>query len=149
MKAALESGKVACYVTDFPDEEVITYKNVIALPHIGASTEESEDNCAIMAALEIKDYLENGNIKNSVNFPQVSVDRNSKNTRITIANKNIPNMVGQISSTLASAGINISEMVNKHLDNVAYNIIDTESKVTNDIVAKISAIDGVICVRVI
>ncbi|MDR0304488.1 MAG: phosphoglycerate dehydrogenase [Chitinispirillales bacterium] len=149
MKAALESGKIAYYVTDFPDEEVITYKNVIALPHIGASTEESEDNCAIMAALEIKDYLENGNIKNSVNFPDVCVDRNPAKTRITIANKNIPNMVGQISSLLACAGINISEMVNKHLDEIAYNIIDTDSKVTDDVVAKISAIDGVISVRVI
>jgi D-3-phosphoglycerate dehydrogenase len=149
MKAALESGKVAVYVTDFPDEEVITYKNVIALPHIGASTEESEDNCAIMAANQLRDYLENGNIKNSVNFPTVYVDRNHKNTRITISNKNIPNMVGQISSTLAAAGINISEMVNKHRDDIAYNIIDTDSKVTDEVVAKISAIDGVISVRVI
>lgn len=149
MKIALESGKVASYVTDFPDEEVITYKNVIALPHIGASTEESEDNCAIMAALEIKDYLENGNIRNSVNFPAVCVDRNPAKTRITIANRNIPNMVGQISSLLAGAQINISEMVNKHLDDAAYNIIDTDSKVTDDIIAKISAIDGVISVRVL
>ena len=149
MKAALESGKVARYVTDFPDEEVINYKNVIALPHIGASTEESEDNCAIMAANQLRDYLENGNIKNSVNFPMVCVDRAPGNTRITIANKNIPNMVGQISSALAAAGINISEMVNKHKDEIAYNIIDTESKVTDDVVAKISAIDGVIAVRVI
>jgi D-3-phosphoglycerate dehydrogenase len=149
IKAALESGKVARYVTDFPDEEVICYKNVIALPHIGASTEESEDNCAIMAANQIRDYLENGNIKNSVNFPSVSVDRNPANTRITIANRNIPNMVGQISSILAAAGINISEMLNKHRDDIAYNIIDTESKVTDDIIAKISAISGVIAVRVI
>lgn len=149
MKAALECGKVARYVTDFPDEEVITYKNVIALPHIGASTEESEDNCAIMAANQLRDYLENGNIKNSVNFPAVSVDRNPANTRITIANKNVPNMVGQFSSVLAAANINIAEMVNKNLKEVAYNIIDTDSKVTDDIVAKISAIDGVISVRVI
>lgn len=149
MKAALESGKVAYYVTDFPDEEAITFKNVIALPHIGASTEESEDNCAIMAASQIRDYLENGNIKNSVNFPTVCVNKNPSNTRITIANKNIPNMVGQISSALAAAGINIAEMVNKHRDEIAYNIIDTDSKLTNDIIAKISAIDGVIFVRVI
>jgi len=149
IKAALESGKVSHYVTDFPDDEVISYKNVIALPHIGASTEESEDNCAVMAALEIKDYLENGNIKNSVNFPAVHVDRNPAKTRITIANKNVPNMVGQISSLLASAGINIAGLVNKHLETIAYNIIDTDSKVTDDIVAKISAIDGIISVRVI
>jgi len=149
MKAALESGKVACYVTDFPDEEVISYKNVIPLPHIGASTEESEDNCAIMAAKQIRDYLENGNIKNSVNFPEISLDRNPANTRITIANKNIPNMVGQISAVLAAANINIAGMVNKNRDEIAYNIIDTESKVSDDIVAKISAIDGVIAVRVI
>jgi len=149
IKAALESGKVSHYVTDFPDDEVISYKNVIALPHIGASTEEAEDNCAVMAALEIKDYLENGNIKNSVNFPAVHVDRNPAKTRITIANKNVPNMVGQISSLLASAGINIAGLVNKHLETIAYNIIDTDSKVTDDVVAKISAIDGIISVRVI
>jgi D-3-phosphoglycerate dehydrogenase len=149
IKAALESGKVARYVTDFPDEEVITYKNVIALPHIGASTEESEDNCAVMAANQIRDYLENGNIKNSVNFPAVSVDRNPANTRITIANKNVPNRVGQFSAVLAAANINIAEMVNKHSGEIAYNIIDTDSKVTDDVVAKISAIDGVIAVRVI
>jgi D-3-phosphoglycerate dehydrogenase len=149
MKKALESGKVSYYVTDFPDADVITYKNVIALPHIGASTEESEDNCAIMAAVQIKDYLENGNITNSVNFPSVSIDKNPAKTRITIANKNIPNMVGQISSLLAGEGINIAEMVNKHLEDVAYNIIDTDSKVTDAVAAKISAIDGVICVRVI
>jgi len=149
MKTALESGKVSYYVTDFPDEEVITYKNVIALPHIGASTEESEDNCAIMATLQLKEYLENGNIKNSVNFPAVNVDRNHGHTRITISNKNVSNMIGQISSLLAGAGINIAEMVNKHLENIAYNIIDTDSKVTDDVIAKISAIDGVISVRVI
>jgi len=149
IKTALESGKVAKYVTDFPDEEVITYKNVIPLPHIGASTEESEDNCAIMASNQLRDYLENGNIKNSVNFPAVSVDRNPANTRITIANKNVPNMVGQFSAVLASAGINIAQMVNKNRDEIAYNIIDTDSKVGEDVVAKISAIDGVISVRVI
>ncbi len=149
MRQALESGKVGCYVTDFPDEEVLKMKNIIAIPHLGASTEESETNCAVMAVDQVRNYLENGNIVNSVNFPEAEMERHG-GPRIVIANKNVPNMVSQISSMLASQGLNIANMLNKNKADIAYNIIDIDGTVpSNELVGKLSSIDGVIMVRVI
>lgn len=145
---ALASGKVNRYVTDFPEDEVLGIENVIPIPHLGASTEESEDNCAVMAVQELSDYLENGNITNSVNFPSCCLPFSS-NTRLVIANKNIPNMVGQITTILAEAGINILDMLNKHNGNIAYNIINVENPVSTDVLDRIKKIDGVIMVRMI
>ena len=149
LKVALESGKVACYVTDFPDAEVLAMKNVLPIPHLGASTQESETNCAVMAANQVKDFLENGNIINSVNYPIAEMERGS-GARIIVANKNIPNMVSQISKVLADDGVNIENMLNKNRNDIAYNIIDVNGgsvseKVENDL----KAIDGVTMVRVI
>ncbi|MDR2910320.1 MAG: phosphoglycerate dehydrogenase [Bacteroidales bacterium] len=150
LKEAITSGKVARYVTDFPDEEVLKLDNVISIPHLGASTNESETNCAIMAVEQVKDFLENGNIKNSVNFPEACMDRNGNECRIIIANKNIPNMVSQISSVLASEGININNMLNKNHGDIAYNIIDVAQKnIDESIKAKLKNIDGVFMARLI
>lgn len=147
---ALESGKVSCYITDFPDAEVMEMKNVIAIPHLGASTEESETNCAIMAVEQLREYLENGNIINSVNFPTAEMDRTTDGARILIANKNIPNMVGQITTSLASANVNIANMLNRNRGDIAYNIIDVYRKeVEQEIVDILEGIEGVFMVRVI
>jgi D-3-phosphoglycerate dehydrogenase len=147
---ALESGKVSCYITDFPDAEVMDMKNVIAIPHLGASTEESETNCAIMAVEQLREYLENGNIINSVNFPAAEMDRTTDGARILIANKNIPNMVGQITTALASANVNIANMLNRNRGDIAYNIIDVYRKeVEKEIVDILEGIEGVFMVRVI
>ncbi len=149
LEAAIDSGKVARYVSDFPNEKVLKIKNVIPIPHLGASTKESETNCAIMAATQLKDYLEDGNIKNSVNFPEAQMERNG-GSRILIANQNIPNMVSQISSVLASEGLNIDNMLNKKRDNIAYNIIDVaQSTVNLNLLEKLKAIKGVFMVRII
>ena len=148
MIAAIESGKVGKYVTDFPDDELINVKNIIAIPHLGASTEESETNCAIMAVNQLIEYLENGNIVNSVNFPLAEMDRNG-GSRIVIANKNIPNMVSQISTLLANEGLNISNMLNRNKDEIAYNIIDMDEIVPEGIKEKIAAIEGVVMVRIL
>ncbi|HAZ03502.1 MAG: 3-phosphoglycerate dehydrogenase [Bacteroidetes bacterium GWF2_42_66] len=149
IKEALESGKVSCYVTDFPDEEVLMMKNVVAIPHLGASTEESETNCAIMAVEQVRNYLEKGNIVNSVNFPTAEMDRNG-GARILIANKNVPNMVGQITSKLASEGINIANMLNKNKSDIAYNIIDIDGADPSDtLVEKLLSIDGVFMARIL
>lgn len=149
LEEAIESGKVARYVTDFPDEMLLKMKNVIAIPHLGASTVESETNCAIMAVNQLKDFLEEGNIKNSVNFPEAQMDRNG-GVRILIANQNIPNMVSQISSVLAAEGLNIDNMLNKKHENIAYNIIDITQQNINDAIAeKLKAIEGVFMVRII
>ncbi len=149
LEAAIESGKVARYVTDFPDEQVLKMKNVISIPHLGASTAESETNCALMAVDQMRDYLENGNIVNSVNFPQAEMDRTNE-PRILIANKNVPNMVGQISTVLAEAGINISHMLNKNRNDIAYNIIDVEKMTdSNALYEKLTKIDGVVMVRIL
>jgi D-3-phosphoglycerate dehydrogenase len=149
LKVAIETGKVSNYVTDFPDEECLTTEKVISIPHLGASTKESETNCAIMAVNQLKEYLESGNIKNSVNFPEAGMERNG-GSRILIANKNVPNMVGQISTVLASAGLNIDNMLNKKRDDIAYNIIDVDSETIADSVQeKLLAIDGIFMVRLI
>ncbi len=144
--AALAEGKVACYVTDFPDEELLKNDRVIAIPHLGASTPEAEDNCAVMAVNQLRDFLEHGNIKNSVNFPDCDLGPVNKN-RIIIANRNIPNMVGQITTLLAAEKINIADMLNKHKGDFAYNIIDVDSDVDENLLQKISKIEGVIMVR--
>lgn len=149
MKEALESGKVGCYVTDFPDEETLKMKNVIAIPHLGASTEESETNCAVMAVDQVRDYLEKGNIVNSVNFPEAEMERNG-GPRLVIANKNVPKMVSQISSLLAAEELNIANMLNKNKADIAYNIIDIDGPVpSNELTEKLLAIEGVIMVRIL
>ncbi len=145
--AALNSGKVSVYVTDFPDVEMVSHSGVIALPHLGASTPEAEDNCAIMAANQIKDFLENGNIVNSVNFPALSLARAAGTNRITVAHKNVPTMVQQITTALADASINIAEMANKNRGDVAYTIIDTDSDVSDAVITAINVIEDVIVVR--
>ena len=150
LREAIASGKVARYVTDFPDEEMLKMDKVISIPHLGASTQESETNCSIMAVEQIKDFLENGNIKNSVNFPEACMERNGNECRIIIANKNIPNMVSQISSVLASEGINIDNMLNKKYGDIAYNIIDVAQKNVDEAVrAKLENIEGVFMARLI
>ena len=145
---ALNSGKVACYVTDFLDEKLLEQDQVIGIPHLGASTPESEANCARMAVDQLMDYLENGNIKYSVNFPGAEMIRNG-GYRLCIANKNVPKMVGQITTVLANEDINIANMLNRHKDDIAYNIIDVDEEVTEEQLAKIRGIDGVIKVRLV
>ncbi len=146
MLAALESGKVAAYVVDFPTEEMLDVENVIAIPHLGASTPESEDNCAVMAADELKDYLENGNILHSVNFPDVQAPRAAAN-RICVLHKNVPNMLAQISAVVSAAGINIASMVNKSKKDYAYTLLDVEGAPAAATLDGITGIDGVIRVR--
>lgn len=149
MKAALESGKVAKYVTDFPNPAVVKMPNVIATPHLGASTEESEDNCAIMAVEEIRDFMENGNIRNSVNYPACDAGVCETKGRITVAHKNIPNMLTQFTTVFSSEGINISHMTNKSRGDYSYCIFDIDSDSTEAFAQKLSAIDGVLKVRII
>lgn len=146
IKAALESGKVAKYVVDFPDESVLGVKNIIAMPHLGASTEESENNCAVMAAKEIKEYLETGNITNSVNFPNCSLHLGSTG-RIAILHKNVPNVIAGYTNALSS--VNISDMVNKSRGNIAYTIINTDHEIPESAVKAIEKMDNVMFVRVI
>jgi len=149
IKEALKDGKVGCYITDFPSADILGIEGVIAIPHLGASTQESEDNCAIMASLEIKEFLETGNIKNSVNFPNCELPKKDDRKRIIIANKNIPNMISIITTLLAENSINIQNMINKSKNDLAYNIIDTSSKISNNILDKIKNIEGVLMTRVI
>lgn len=146
--AALDSGKVASFVTDFPEADLINHPKVICIPHLGASTPESEDNCALMVVDQVRDFLENGNIKNSVNFPNATMPRNGRN-RLIIANKNIPRMVGNITAVLADENINIADMLNKHFGDIAYNIIDIDGDIPDEKVQKISDIQGVFMVRVL
>ena len=143
---ALDAGKLHAYICDFPANALKGHAKVVALPHLGASTEEAEENCAVMVAEQLADYLENGNILNSVNFPNVSMARESA-YRIAIANANVPNMVGQISSVLAAAGLNIHNMVNKSKGDMAYTLVDVDSAVTDGVIQQISAISGVLAVR--
>ena len=149
MAKALESGKVAHYVTDFPNADILKMKNVIAIPHLGASTPESEVNCAVMAVEQVSEYLENGNIKNSVNFPDCDMGKAIPGKRIGVIHKNIPNMVGQVTSTLAAKDINITDMLNKSRGDWAYTVVDIDDDVTVDLAQSIEAIDGIIKVRVI
>jgi len=149
MEKALESGKVARYVTDFPNTKSAKMEKAIVIPHLGASTQESEDNCAVMAANELVDYLENGNIKNSVNFPSCDMGVCQAEGRVAILHKNVPNMIGQITSTFAKNGYNISDLTNKSKASRAYTLIDIESKASEKLVDELNAIDGVLKVRVI
>ena len=148
LKEALASGKVSAYVTDFPSEEIINVPGIIAIPHLGASTEESEDNCAVMAALELRDYLENGNIRNSVNFPALVMPR-SGDHRICVLHKNIPTMLSQITALLSENNINIENMTNKSRGDVAYTVTDIAGDIGKVSVDKIKNIEGIIRVRVI
>lgn len=149
--AGIESGKIACFVTDFADEDLLGNDKIICLPHLGASTPEAEENCAYMAVKQIRDFLENGNIVNSVNFPQTKLEEAIPvgGARLCIANKNVPNMVGQITTILAAEKINISGMVNKNRADLAYNLIDVESCLSQALVDKLRNIEGVIEVRLI
>ena len=149
MAAALETGKVRRYVTDFPNPKSVAMKNVIAIPHLGASTEESEDNCAKMAVEELMDYLENGNIRNSVNYPNCDMGVCHAASRVAVLHLNVPNMIGQITGILASGNVNISDMTNKSRDKYAYTLLDLENPAEEDMVEKLKAIKGVLRVRVI
>ncbi|RIJ46893.1 3-phosphoglycerate dehydrogenase [Maribellus luteus] len=149
LKEAIEAGKVASYVTDFPDEDTLKMDKVISIPHLGASTKESETNCAIMAVEQVQDYLENGNIKNSVNFPAAEMER-AGGARILIANRNVPNMVSQISSILAAKGHNIDHMLNRKYEEIAYNIIDVTSKsIDPSVKDELMKVDGIFMVRIL
>ena len=145
---ALDSGKVKYYVTDFPINDKKNHDRVIALPHLGASTSEAEENCAVMIAKQIKDYLENGNIVNSVNFPDAKMPRAGKE-RLAITHRNIPNMVGQISTAVAKEGANILDMINKSRNDFAYTLIDLENKISNTVIEDIKLVEGILKVRVL
>ncbi|MGN0529286.1 MAG: 3-phosphoglycerate dehydrogenase family protein [Eubacterium sp.] len=145
---ALENGRMACYVTDFPDAQLIGVDGVIAIPHLGASTPESEENCAAMGASELIDFLENGNIKNSVNMPAVSMAK-SGSVRVTVIHKNQPNMIATITDTISRDGVNIASFQDKNKGEYAYSIIDCDSDVSSSVVGDIESIDGVVKVRVI
>jgi D-3-phosphoglycerate dehydrogenase len=144
--AALDAGQLAWYVCDFPGAAILSHPKVVALPHLGASTREAEENCAVMVAEQLRDYLEHGNIANAVNFPGVAMARESK-FRVAIANANVPNMVGQISTTMAQAGLNIHNMVNKSRGDMAYTLVDVDSAVSDAVIAQLKAIEGVLAVR--
>lgn len=149
IQSALESGKVAKYVTDFPNAKSFNMPNTICIPHLGASTPESEINCAIMAVNEIREYLENANIINSVNYPECNMGKCNTVARIAINHKNIPNMVGQITSILAGANVNIADMINKSKKDWAYTLIDVEVEVKEEIITLLKNIEGVVKVRVV
>ncbi|MBQ6706819.1 MAG: phosphoglycerate dehydrogenase [Clostridia bacterium] len=146
MLAALESGKVASYVVDFPTEEMLGVENVVAIPHLGASTPESEDNCAVMAADELRDYLENGNILHSVNYPDVQAPRTTAH-RLCVLHRNIPNLLAQISAAVSAEGINIASLVNQSRKEYAYTMLDVEALPSAAVIDQILAVDGVIRVR--
>ena len=145
---ALKAGAVGCYVTDFPDDDLLDVPNVIPIPHLGASTPEAEDNCAVMAVEQVRDFLESGNVKNSVNFPACALPVMGRN-RIVVANANVPNMVGQITTVLAADKINIVNMMNKSAGELAYNIIDIDGDLAEAQVEKLRKIEGVITARLI
>lgn len=149
MLEALENGAVKCYVTDFATPEIAGAKGTIVIPHLGASTEESEDNCAKMAVAELRDYLENGNITHSVNYPDCSMGVKESGSRITVLHKNVPNMIGQLTSVVAQENMNINLMANKSKNEYAYTMMDVEADVPAKIEEMLSAIDGVLKVRVI
>jgi len=143
---ALDSGKLHAYISDFPTRELIEHQKVVALPHLGASTGEAEANCAVMVADNVRDFLENGNIRYSVNFPECRMPR-AQAHRITVANANVPNMVGQISTRLADAKLNIEDLLNKSIGNLAYTIVDVNGPVTPELEASLRGIEGVLRVR--
>ena len=148
MVAALESGKVARYVTDFPTNQIVEAPNVVAIPHLGASTPESEDNCAVMAAKELRDFLENGNIRNSVNFPNVEMERSGVQ-RLCIVHRNIPAMLANITLQLSKDGVNVENMTNKSKGDYAYTIVDAGAPVDEGVISDIKKVPGIIRMRVI
>jgi len=145
---ALDNGVIAGYITDFPTPELLGRSDVLLMPHIGASTEEAEENCAVMAANQLMDFLENGNIRNSVNYPQIKMARNG-GTRITFSNRNVPKVLGSVLSILADSELNVVDMVNKSRNDIAYNIIDIDGDFDASLKAKVAAVDGVVHVRII
>jgi D-3-phosphoglycerate dehydrogenase len=144
--AALERKHLGWYVCDFPHASLNGHERVLALPHLGASTREAEENCAVMVAEQLRDYLEHGNVARAVNFPEVTMARESR-WRIAIANANVPNMLGQISTAMAKAGLNIHNMVNKSRGEMAYTLVDVDSKVDGAVLDRLAAIEGVLSVR--
>ncbi|MFT5172615.1 MAG: D-3-phosphoglycerate dehydrogenase [Gammaproteobacteria bacterium] len=148
LRVALDAGKLNAYVCDFPTKLLKGHPRTIALPHIGASTKEAEDNCARMVADQIKDYLQDGNISNSVNFPEIQMPR-SEGYRLAVVNANVPNMLGQISTALANGGLNIIDMLNKSRGNLAYTLCDVDAQVTTEVISALVAIKGVLSVRML
>ena len=148
VKEALASGKISAYVTDFPTEEIVGVECAVTIPHLGASTAESEDNCAVMAALELDDYLRYGNIKNSVNYPNVSMPMTG-DKRVCVLHANVPNILSQITTAIGETGANIENMMNKSKGDNAYTVVDVTGNTTDEVIAQISAIEGVYRVRVI
>ena len=144
--AALDTDKLHAFISDFPTPELIAHPKVVALPHLGASTAEAEENCAVMVAENVKDYLENGNIRYSVNFPDARLPRLDA-WRMTLANANVPNMVGQVSTCIANAGLNIEDLLNKSVGELAYTIVDVNGEPTADLLAEIGSIEGVLTLR--
>jgi len=144
--AAIDTGKVYAYVCDFPSNLLKNHPRVVALPHLGASTRQAEDNCAVMVAEEVRDFLENGNVRNSVNFPEMQMPRNGNN-RVAVVNENVPNMLGQISTCMANSGLNILDMLNKSRNELAYTLVDVDSEVQSSCLQEIAAIKGVLNVR--
>lgn len=149
LTAALQCGKLKCYITDFPNDITAKLPGVIAIPHLGASTQESEDNCARMAVHQVMDYLENGNIVNSVNFPNCSMGKCTKAARILILHRNIPNSLGSFTSAVASEGINISDLLNRSKDEYACTMLDLDSRVSERVLTNIRSVDGVLRVRLL
>lgn len=147
--AALDAGLLRSYVCDFPSSTLLGHPKVVALPHLGASTGEAEENCAVMAADQLRDYLRDGTIHNSVNFPEAQLPRSAGSTRLAIINRNVPNMVGQISSALADAGLNIADLLNKSRGEIAYTLVDLEAEVPDSVVEALRSIEGVIRLRVL
>lgn len=147
--AALDSGRLQSYVCDFPSRTLVDHPRVVTLPHLGASTGEAEENCAVMVVEQLRDFLENGNIRNSVNFPESIMPRVAQTTRLAIANRNVPNMVGQISTSLAAEGINIADLLNKSRGEYAYTLLDTDGTIGETTIAQLRSIAGVLSVRIV
>ena len=146
---ALDSGRLHSYVCDFPNNVLKDHPKVVTLPHLGASTGEAEENCAVMVADQIRDFLENGNVRNSVNYPEAVLPRVPNTTRVAVANSNVPNMVGQISTCLATARVNIADLLNKSRGEYAYTLIDADGAIGDDLLQKIRAIEGVLSARIV
>lgn len=147
--AALDTGRLRSYVCDFPNTALKDHAKVVTLPHLGASTDEAEENCAVMVADQLRDFLENGNIRNSVNYPEAVLPRAPNTTRLAIANSNVPNMVGQVSTCLATERINIAELLNKSRGGYAYTLVDAEGAIGDHLLQKIRSIEGILSVRII
>ena len=146
---ALKSGRVKTYVSDFPNPTTAKMEGAIVLPHLGASTKEAEDNCAVMAVKELRDYIENGNIRNSVNYPACDMGVCTNTGRIAVCHKNIPSVISNITAVLGAAGVNISDMLNKSRNDYAYSLFDLDDAVNADVTKKLEEVEGVIKVRVV